>query len=88
MAQPIRTRRSEIELAVDRGSIMSGRRSRPISEFELELKAGSPVSFRVARRFERKTGAELDLRSKAEKAISLPETAAKAPDMPTQSTSI
>ena len=33
MTQPIRTRRSEIELAVDRGSITSGRRSRPISEF-------------------------------------------------------
>ena len=44
MTQPIRTRRSEIELAVDRGSITSGRRSRPISEFELELKGGISAS--------------------------------------------
>lgn len=67
-AQPIRTRRSEIELAVDHGSITSGHRSKPISEFELELKDGSPADlFRVARSFERKTGAELDLQSKSEK---------------------
>ena len=68
MALPIRMRRSEIELAVDRGSITSGRRSRPIAEFELELKGGRPADlFRLARSFERSTGAELDLRSKAEK---------------------
>jgi inorganic triphosphatase YgiF len=72
IAQPIRIRRSEIELAVDRGSITSGRRSRPISEFELELKGGNPADlFRVARSFERKTGAELDLRSKSEKGYQL-----------------
>ena len=67
MTQQIRTLRSEIELAVDRGSITTGRRSRPISEFELELKGGSSADlFEVARSFERKAGAELDLRSKAE----------------------
>ncbi len=72
MAQPIRTRRSEIELAVDRGSITSGRRSRPICEFELELKGGSAADlFRVARSFERQAGAELDLRSKSEKGYQL-----------------
>jgi triphosphatase len=72
MAQPIRTRRSEIELAVDHGSITSGRRSKPISEFELELKGGSSADlFRLARSFERKTGAELDLRSKSEKGYQL-----------------
>jgi triphosphatase len=72
MAQPIRIRRSEIELAVDRGRITSGHRSRPISEFELELKDGSPADlFRVARSFERKTGAELDLQSKSEKGYQL-----------------
>jgi inorganic triphosphatase YgiF len=71
-AQPIRTPRSEIELAVDRGSITSGRRSRPISEFELELKGGSAADlFRIARRFERKTAAELDLQSKSEKGYQL-----------------
>jgi inorganic triphosphatase YgiF len=72
MAQPIRTRRSEIELAVDRGRITSGRRSEPICEFELELKDGSPADlFRIARSFERKTGAELDVRSKSEKGYQL-----------------
>ena len=72
IAQPIRTRRSEIELAVDRGSITSGHRSRPISEFELELKAGSPADlFRIARGLERKTGAELDLQSKSDKGYQL-----------------
>ena len=71
-AQPIRAGRSEIELAVDRGSITSGRRSRPISEFELELKGGNPADlFRIARSFERKTSAELDLRSKSEKGYQL-----------------
>jgi triphosphatase len=71
-AQPIRTRRSEIELALDRGSITSGSRSRPISEFELELKRGRAADlFRLARSFERKTGAELDLRSKSEKGYEL-----------------
>ena len=74
MVLPIRTRRSQIELAVDRGSIASGRSSRPISEFELELKDGSPADlFRAARSFERRTGAELDLRSKAEKGYQLAE---------------
>ena len=72
IAQPIRTRRSEIELAVDRGSITSGHRSRPISEFELELKAGSSADlFRIARGLERKTGAELDLQSKSDKGYQL-----------------
>ena len=72
VAQSISTRRSQIELAVDRGSIASGRRSRPISEFELELKGGSSADlFRIARSFERKTGAELDLQSKSERGYQL-----------------
>ena len=72
IALPIRTRRSEIELAVDRGNITSGRRSRPIAEFELELKGGSLDDlFRLARSFERRTGAELDLQSKADKGYRL-----------------
>ena len=72
MAQPIRTGRSQIELAVDRGRIASGRRSTSISEFELELKSGSSADlFRAARSFERKTDAELDLRSKSERGYQL-----------------
>ncbi|WP_420965900.1 CHAD domain-containing protein [Bradyrhizobium sp. B120] len=71
-AQTIRTRRSEIELAVDRGKISAGGRSQPIAEFELELKSGRPSDlFSLARKFDRKTAAELDLRSKAEKGYRL-----------------
>jgi inorganic triphosphatase YgiF len=72
IAQVIHTRRSEIELAIDRGQIVAGRHSRPIAEFELELKAGRSADlFRLARSFERNTGAELDLRSKSDRGYQL-----------------
>jgi inorganic triphosphatase YgiF len=67
-----RVRRSEIELALDRGRIGAGRRSQPIAELELELKSGHIADlFRLARHLERKTGAELDLRSKSERGYGL-----------------
>jgi inorganic triphosphatase YgiF len=66
-AVPLRTRRSEIELAIDRGRIMAGHRSTRVQEAELELKSGRPVDlFRIAKELERKSQAELDMRSKAE----------------------
>ena len=66
-AQARRVRKSQIELAVDRGRISAGRRTRAVAELELELKSGHVADlFRLARDLERKTGAELDLRSKAE----------------------
>jgi inorganic triphosphatase YgiF len=69
---PVRTKRSEIELAIDRGSIVAGHRSIPIEELELELKNGRLVDlFRVAKAIERKSGAELDLRSKAQRGYHL-----------------
>ncbi|MGY3621093.1 CYTH and CHAD domain-containing protein [Bradyrhizobium sp. USDA 10063] len=69
---PVRTRRSEIELAVDRGSIVAGHRASPIEELELELKSGRLADlFRVARVVEQRSGAELDLRSKAERGYGL-----------------
>jgi inorganic triphosphatase YgiF len=69
---PLRTGRSEIELAIDRGRIVAGRRSLPIEELELELKSGRPVDlFRLARTIERKAAAELDLRSKSERGYAL-----------------
>ncbi|MDH2355497.1 CHAD domain-containing protein [Bradyrhizobium sp. SSUT112] len=69
---PIRTRRSEIELAVDRGRIVAGHRASPIGELELELKSGRLADlFRVARRIERKSRAELDLRSKSDRGYAL-----------------
>ncbi|MBR1127433.1 CYTH and CHAD domain-containing protein [Bradyrhizobium iriomotense] len=67
-----RVRKSQIELAVDRGRIGAGRRSRPVAELELELKSGQVADlFRLARNLERRTGAELDLRSKAERGFQL-----------------
>ncbi|MGY8708684.1 CHAD domain-containing protein [Bradyrhizobium sp. 18BD] len=67
-----RVRRSRIELAVDRGRIGTGRRSRPVAELELELKSGQVADlFRLARNLERRTGAELDLRSKSERGYRL-----------------
>lgn len=69
---PIRTRRSEIELAIDRGRIIAGRRSSPIAELELDLKSGRPVDlFRMAKTLERKSQAELDLRSKSDRGYAL-----------------
>jgi inorganic triphosphatase YgiF len=63
---------SSVELAVDLGHLSAGRRSEPITEFELELKSGHTADlFRLARNFERKTAAELDLRSKADRGYSL-----------------
>ncbi|QOZ28314.1 CYTH and CHAD domain-containing protein [Bradyrhizobium sp. CCBAU 51753] len=64
---PLRTKRSAIELAIDRGHTTAGQRSHPIQEIELELKSGRLLDlFRVARALERKAGAELDMRSKSE----------------------
>jgi inorganic triphosphatase YgiF len=71
-ALPVRTKRSEIELAIDLGNIVAGRRSNPVEELELELKSGRLTDlFRVAKAIERKSRAELDLRSKAERGYDL-----------------
>lgn len=72
VAQARRLQDSEIELAVDRGHISAGRKSRLVAELELELKSGHVADlFRLARDLERKTEAELDLRSKAERGYQL-----------------
>jgi inorganic triphosphatase YgiF len=48
---PVRTKGSEIELAIDLGSIIAGRRSNPVKELELELKSGRLIDlFRLQRR--------------------------------------
>jgi inorganic triphosphatase YgiF len=64
---PVRTRRSELELAIDHGKITAAGRTSRIEEVELELKKG-PASdlFRVAKALERKLAAELCLRAKAD----------------------
>jgi inorganic triphosphatase YgiF len=69
---PVRTRRSEIELAVDRGSLIAGRHSRPIEELELELKTGRVADlFRLAKSVERKLGAELYFKTKSDRGYEL-----------------
>jgi inorganic triphosphatase YgiF len=69
---PVRTGKSEIELAVDRGTLIAGRRSRPIEELELELKSGRLADlFRLAKSVERKVGAELYFRTKSERGYEL-----------------
>ena len=70
--RPIHAGTSEIELAIDRGNLRAGPRSEPIAEFELELKKGEVADlFRVVRTLEDRTGAELYLRSKAERGFRL-----------------
>jgi inorganic triphosphatase YgiF len=69
---PVHTRRSEIELAVDLGKIVAGRRSTRIEEFELELSKGKPEDlFHYAKAIERSAQAELYLRTKFERGYAL-----------------
>lgn len=69
---PIRTGRSEVELAIDRGRLAARRRSRKLEELEIELKTGQPDDlFRVAKALQRKAGAELYFRTKAERGYAL-----------------
>jgi inorganic triphosphatase YgiF len=69
---PVLTARSEIELAVDRGTLIAGRRSTPIQELELELKKGRLDDlFRLAKSVERKAGAELYFRTKSDRGYDL-----------------
>ncbi|MBV8700237.1 MAG: CHAD domain-containing protein, partial [Bradyrhizobium sp.] len=69
---PVRTRTSEIELAIDRGRIVAGQRSGAIEEIELELKRGRSADlFRLAKAMEQRSRAELFLRSKSERGYDL-----------------
>jgi len=69
---PISARGGEIEIAIDRGRIVAGRRSSPIAELELELKRGSPAElFRVARTIAKHSKVELYLPSKADRGYRL-----------------
>ena len=72
ITMPVRTKRSELELAIDHGSIVASGHMNRIEEVELELKSG-PTSdlFRVAKALERKLAAELCLRAKADQGYDL-----------------
>src|SRR5215475_11299016 len=69
---PVHTKGSEIELAIDRGHITAGQRKSRIEEIELELKSGRPTDlFSIAKMVERKSKAELYLRSKSDRGYDL-----------------
>jgi inorganic triphosphatase YgiF len=69
---PLRANQAEIELAIDRGKIASGRRQAPLSEVEIELKRGRPSQlFHLARTIEHRAHAELYLPSKADRGYDL-----------------
>jgi inorganic triphosphatase YgiF len=69
---PVRTKRSELELAIDHGRIVAAGHTSRIEEVELELKSGSARDlFRVAKALERKLAAELCLRAKADQGYDL-----------------
>ena len=71
---------SEIEIAIDRGTVRNRRRRAPISEIELELKEGSPAQLvKLARRIARATQASYGLASKAERGHALARAGELAP---------
>lgn len=68
----VATEDSEIELAIDRGRIIAGRRQTPIAELELELKRGAPRAlFRLGRILAAHAAAELYLSAKSERGYAL-----------------
>jgi inorganic triphosphatase YgiF len=72
ITMPVRTKRSELELAIDHGRIIAAERTSRIQEVELELKSGPAGDlFRVAKALERKLAAELCLRAKADRGYAL-----------------
>jgi triphosphatase len=65
---------SEIEVALDRGEILSGEGRRPISELELELKRGATRDlFSLARTFAQALPLRLAVKTKAERGYELVE---------------
>ncbi|HEY3920408.1 MAG TPA: CYTH and CHAD domain-containing protein [Stellaceae bacterium] len=79
VAVPLRHRGSEIELAIDRGEVKTRRRRAPISEIEIELKAGDPApAIDLARRIAKTVSVGYSAKAKAERgyALSAGETAA------------
>jgi inorganic triphosphatase YgiF len=72
ITMPVRTKRSELELAIDHGRIIAAERTSRIQEVELELKSGPARDlFRVAKALQQKLAAELCLRAKADRGYDL-----------------
>jgi triphosphatase len=69
---PLRNGAADIELAVDRGEVIAGRKSSPLNEVELELKSGAPADlFKLARRLGQDVPVQLSHRTKAERGYAL-----------------
>jgi inorganic triphosphatase YgiF len=69
---PLRVRRSQVEVTLDRGKIDTGNRSHPVCEIEIELKAGDKAElFKLARTICHVTSAELSVKSKAQRGYEL-----------------
>jgi triphosphatase len=65
---PLKVRKSQVEVTLDRGEIDTGNGSRPLCEVEIEFKAGDKTDlFSVAGAIARATSAELAIKSKAER---------------------
>lgn len=72
----------EVEIAIDRGQIRAGKAREPISEIELELKAGSPeILFALAEMLLGHRPARLVLPNKAERGAALAAGAALGPSV-------
>jgi triphosphatase len=70
----LKTKTSEVALAIDRGEIDTGRSSVPLHEIELELKHGDKADlFELAQTLARTTSAELAVKSKSERGYELVE---------------
>jgi triphosphatase len=73
-AIPVRIGRSEVELAIDRGTIKTGGRSCRISEVELELKKGDPAMLcKIAERISRVLPVQYAVKTKPERGYALAE---------------
>jgi triphosphatase len=73
-AIPVRISRSEVELAIDRGTIKTGGRSCRISEVELELKKGDPAMLcKIAERISRVLPVQYAVKTKPERGYALAE---------------
>ena len=69
---PIQSGASEIELSIDKGKVVAGRRSLPISEVELELKRGDATElFKVVLGLAEQVPIQLSVVSKSERGYAL-----------------
>jgi triphosphatase len=65
---PLEVRGSKVEVALDRGEVATGDRSKSLCEIEIELKAGDKAElFKLARTIARAASAELAVKSNAQR---------------------